>query len=439
MNTSSVTPPIQISRCPTSAYYKADSSDDGCSSQSVPHSSVCCCSSTHADNNTYSLSRLNMSTKANYLQLRHYRLLEEIGQGSYGIVKLAYNEDDKNLYAMKVLDKKKLLKNFGCFRPPPKRGQREVPRYLRYPLEMVYREIAILKKLNHPNVVKLIEVLDDPSDKYLYMVFELMEKGSVLEIPTENPLDEETARKYFRDVLCGLEYLHYQKIVHRDIKPSNLLLSDSGRVKIADFGVSCEFEGLDAFLTGTAGTPAFMAPEALAVTYEFDGTPSFYSGRAQDIWALGITLYSFVYGHVPFWDAYVIALHRKIKNDPIVFPERPTIEDALRQLIERMLQKDPKKRASLNELKNNRWVTCDSKYPMLSVEENCHLVTVTCDEIAHSVRIIPRLDTLIFVKAMVHRKTFSNPFRCPLFTCFIISLVVLANRELPMIRDENSS
>ncbi|VDN29784.1 unnamed protein product [Cylicostephanus goldi] len=84
---------------------------------------------------------------------------------------------------------------------------------------------------------------------------------------------------------------------------------------IADFGVSCEFEGIDAFLSGTAGTPAFMAPEALT-----EGSNHFYSGRAQDIWSLGITLYAFVIGKVPFWDAYVIALHRKIKNDPIVFP-----------------------------------------------------------------------------------------------------------------------
>ncbi|VDM70236.1 unnamed protein product, partial [Strongylus vulgaris] len=122
------------------------------------------------------------------------------------------------------------------------------------------------------------------------MVFEFVERGSILDVPTDKPLDEDSAWKYFRDTLRGLEYrnvalenldysqdfvlpvlkeainrisVHYQKIIHRDIKPSNLLLSDAGHVKIADFGVSCEFEGIDAFLSGTAGTPAFMAPEAL--------------------------------------------------------------------------------------------------------------------------------------------------------------------------------
>ncbi|TKR76494.1 hypothetical protein L596_017620 [Steinernema carpocapsae] len=127
--------------------------------------------------------------------------------GSYGIVKLAYNEQDKNLYALKVLDKIKLLKNFACFRAPPARKNKPAPAVCRNPLQLVQKEIAILKKLNHPNVVRLIEVLDDPSDNYLYMVFEYVERGSILEIPTEQPLDEELAWRYFRDTLKGLEYL----------------------------------------------------------------------------------------------------------------------------------------------------------------------------------------------------------------------------------------
>ncbi|GLD75361.1 calcium/calmodulin-dependent protein kinase kinase 1 isoform X1 [Lates japonicus] len=108
------------------------------------------------------------------------------------------------------------------------------------------------------------QVLDDPAEDNLHMVFELMRKGPVMEVPADNPLSEEQARLYFRDVILGIEYLHYQKIVHRDIKPSNLLLGDDGHVKIADFGVSNQFEGNDALLSSTAGTPAFMAPETLS-------------------------------------------------------------------------------------------------------------------------------------------------------------------------------
>uniref|UniRef100_A0A0K0DKY1 Protein kinase domain-containing protein n=1 Tax=Angiostrongylus cantonensis TaxID=6313 RepID=A0A0K0DKY1_ANGCA len=320
-----------------------------------------------------------------YIQLNQYRLMEEIGQGSYGIVKLAYNEQDKNLYALKVLDKIKLLKNFACFRPPPARKSKQ-------------------SSSTHNNPLQL--VLDDPNDNYLYMVFEFVERGSILDVPTDKPLDEDIAWKYFRDTLRGLEYLHYQKIIHRDIKPSNLLLSDSGHVKIADFGVSCEFEGIDAFLSGTAGTPAFMAPEAL-----MEGSNHFYSGRAQDMWSLGITLYAFVIGKVPFWDNYVIALHRKIKNDPVVFPVEPHLSDPLKDVILGMLMKDPGHRLLLQEVKVHAWVTRRGTCSMPSEEENCHLVTVTEEEIENCVRVIPRLDTLILVKAMGHRKRFGNPFK----------------------------
>lgn len=185
-----------------------------------------------------------------------------------------------------------------------------------------------------------------------------------------------------------------------------MLLSDSGHVKIADFGVSCEFEGIDAFLSGTAGTPAFMAPEAL-----MEGSNHFYSGRAQDMWSLGITLYAFVIGKVPFWDNYVIALHRKIKNDQVVFPVEPHLSDPLKDVILGMLMKDPGHRLLLHEVKVHAWVTRRGTCSMPSEEENCHLVTVTEEEIENCVRVIPRLDTLILVKAMGHRKRFGNPFK----------------------------
>lgn len=105
---------------------------------------------------------------------------------------------------MKILSKRKLLKRAGMFgRLPPPRGKERAPSS---PLHRVYREIAVLKKLDHPNVVKLVEVLDDPAKDHLYMVFELLERGQVLEVPTDRPLDEEQAWTYFRDVVLGIEY-----------------------------------------------------------------------------------------------------------------------------------------------------------------------------------------------------------------------------------------
>ncbi|XP_023998188.1 calcium/calmodulin-dependent protein kinase kinase 1-like [Salvelinus sp. IW2-2015] len=96
-----------------------------------------------------------------------------------------------------------------------------------------------------------------------------------MEVPTDSPFTEEQTRLYFRDIVLAMEYLHYQKIVHRDIKPSNLLLGDDSHVKIADFGVSNQFEGNDALLSSTAGTPAFMAPETLSdIRQSFSGKSS---------------------------------------------------------------------------------------------------------------------------------------------------------------------
>lgn len=121
-------------------------------------------------------------------------------QGSFGFVKKVYNEDNGRYYAMKILSKRKLMKKAGIFgRMAPRRTSVD-------PLANVYKEIAILRKLDHPNVVKLVEVLDHPDKDNLYLVFELVHRGEILVIPTNNPLQEETARRYFRDVVLGVEY-----------------------------------------------------------------------------------------------------------------------------------------------------------------------------------------------------------------------------------------
>lgn len=332
-------------------------------------------------------------------QLKQYHLKEEIGQGSYGIVKLAYNEADRNHYAMKILSKKKLLRKFGFFGrlPPGKSKARSSP------LNDVYREIALLKKLNHPNIVKLVEVLDDLDQDNLYMVFELMEKGEVMDIPTSKTLTEELARSYFRDAVLGLEYLHYQKIIHRDLKPSNLLLDNDGHAKIADFGVSQEFMGRDAEVSSSAGTPAFHSPEAVSLTH------SNIQGKPLDIWALGVTLYCFMYGHCPFESDNIMELHKKIREDPLTFPNSPSVSDECQDLMIKMLIKDPSRRIAMQEIKHHPWVTCNGRMTMIGEVENCHEVTITDEDVKSSVKHIPKLDTLILVKSMLKRKSFRNP------------------------------
>ncbi|KAL7740176.1 hypothetical protein ACLKA6_003884 [Drosophila palustris] len=324
--------------------------------------------------------------------------MDQIGQGSYGLVKLAYSEEDSTHYAMKILSKKRLLRQAALMRRSPKQATS--------PLDRVYREIAVLKKLDHPNIVKLVEVLDDPMEDSLYMVFELVKKGEVLCIPTDKPLPEERAWTVFRDSLLGLEYLHYQKIIHADLKPGNLLLTQCGRVKIADLGVCNEFLGEDAIMSNgsTAGTPAFRAPETLVLG------KNVYCGRAADIWALGATLFSLVYGNVPFVANSIPILYEKIKNEEVVFPETPKISGDMRHCIIRMLEKDASHRITLPQLKINPWVTSNGMYPLPTEDENCCLVQVDEEDINSVVRSIPKLDTLILIKTMLKNHSFGNPF-----------------------------
>ncbi|XP_022256631.1 calcium/calmodulin-dependent protein kinase kinase 1-like, partial [Limulus polyphemus] len=234
---------------------------------------------------------------------------------------------------------------------------------------------------------------------------------AVIEIPTEEVLSEERAWKYFRDVVLGIEYLHCQKIIHRDIKPSNLLLDDKDNILIADFGVCNQFEGVDAILSGTAGTPAFVAPEALR------GNKGRYSGKAVDIWAMGVTLYSFVFGNVPFLDDNILVLYNKIKKQPLTFPTNPQISGELKDLVRRMLYKDPVERITISEIKAHSWVTKFNTYPLLTEEGNCVLIEVTQEEIDQCVWSVPKLDTLILVKSMLKKHSFGNPFKDNQFQC----------------------
>ncbi|XP_058600806.1 calcium/calmodulin-dependent protein kinase kinase 1b isoform X2 [Onychostoma macrolepis] len=341
---------------------------------------------------TIESKRVSISDGDDCVQLNQYKLKNEIGK------------------AMKLVSKKKLMKQCGFPRRPPSResnGSQE--NLLKHSglLDRVYQEIAILKKLDHLNVVNLVEVLDDPAEDNLHMVFELVPKGPVMEVPTDSPLSEEMSRFYFRDVILGIEYLHYQKIIHRDIKPSNLLLGDDGHIKIADFGVSNKFEGNDAFLSNSAGTPAFMAPETLT------DQDLRFSGKALDIWAMGVTLFCFVFGRCPFHDEYILGLHEKIRTAPVEFPVMPVISDGLKDLIIRMLDKVPETRITLPEIKLHPWVTLDGTDLLPLEEEHCTVVEVTEEEVQNSVKLVASLSAVILVKSMLRKRSFSNPFECP--------------------------
>jgi [calcium/calmodulin-dependent protein kinase] kinase len=220
------------------------------------------------------------------------------------------------------------------------------------PLYLIREEIAIMKKLNHNSLVSLFEVLDDPTEDSLYMVMEMCKKGVIMKVglgERADPYDDESCRCWFRDMILGIEYLHAQGIVHRDIKPDNCLLTNDDVLKVVDFGVSEMFEkDSDMYTAKSAGSPAFLPPE-LCVAKHGD-----ISGKAADIWSMGVTLFCLRYGRIPFEKAGIFELYESIRNDEITC-EDETDED-FQDLMSRILEKDPAKRIEMPELRVRRYI-----------------------------------------------------------------------------------
>ena len=217
-----------------------------------------------------------------------------------------------------------------------------------------------MKKLNHDNLVGLIEVLDDPSEDSLYMVLEYCKKGVIMKVGVDekaDPYDDEECRCWFRDLILGIEYLHAQGVVHRDIKPDNLLLTEDDVLKIVDFGVSEMFEKESEMMTAkSAGSPAFLPPELCVAKH------GGISGKAADIWSMGVTLYCLRFGRIPFERAGVLDLYESIKKDQISITPNECSED-LRDLISRLLEKNPTKRIKMREIRVRLDISCRFSQP----------------------------------------------------------------------------
>ncbi|KAL8516050.1 hypothetical protein ACS0TY_014648 [Phlomoides rotata] len=264
--------------------------------------------------------------------INEYVRERKIGAGSYGKVVLYRSRLDGIHYAFKAFHKSHLLK----LRVAPSETA----------MTDVLREISIMKVLSHPNIVNLVEVIDDPTADHLYMVLEYVEGKWVSEdTGPSGGLGEATARKYLRDVVSGLMYLHAHNIVHGDIKPDNLLVTSSGTVKIGDFSVSQVFENDNDELRRSPGTPVFTAPECcLGLTYH---------GKASDTWAVGITLYYMVLGKYPFLGETLQDTYDKIINTQLLLPDE--MNPLLKNLLEGLLCKDPGKRMTLENVAHHPW------------------------------------------------------------------------------------
>ncbi|PYH40316.1 putative calcium/calmodulin dependent protein kinase [Aspergillus saccharolyticus JOP 1030-1] len=353
-------------------------------------------------------------------RINQYVIKQEIGRGSFGAVHLAVDQFG-NEYAVKEFSKARLRRRAQSHLLRRPRGPKRPSDGLNAPLHchsagvedqkqnalyLIKEEIAIMKKLNHNNLVSLIEVLDDPTQDSLYIVMEMCKKGVVMKVSLEeraDPYDDALCRCWFRDLILGIEYLHAQGIVHRDIKPDNCLVTNDDVLKVVDFGVSEMFEkDSNMYTAKSAGSPAFLPPELCVVKH------GDVSGKAADIWSMGVTLYCLRYGKLPFEKQSIFELYEAIKNDAVVC-EGET-DDNFRDLISRILDKDPTKRIQMHELREHPWVTQDGLDPLLPESENtAEIIDLPTEEEMNSAITRTIGHVMAVIKAVKHFKRLLGP------------------------------
>uniref|UniRef100_G3PG04 MAP/microtubule affinity-regulating kinase 3 n=1 Tax=Gasterosteus aculeatus aculeatus TaxID=481459 RepID=G3PG04_GASAC len=253
----------------------------------------------------------------------NYRLLKTIGKGNFAKVKLARHILTGREVAIKIIDKTQLNPTS---------------------LQKLFREVRIMKTLNHPNIVQLFEVIE--TEKTLYLIMEYASGGEVFDyLVAHGRMKEKEARAKFRQIVSAVHYCHLKNIVHRDLKAENLLLDADANIKIADFGFSNEFtEGskLDTF----CGSPPYAAPEL------FQGKK--YDGPEVDIWSLGVILYTLVSGSLPFDGQNLKELRERVLRGKYRVPFYMSTD--CEGILRRFLVLNPAKRCSLDQIMKDKWI-----------------------------------------------------------------------------------
>ncbi|CAL8468719.1 g8259 [Coccomyxa elongata] len=294
--------------------------------------------------------------------VNQYVVVKTLGEGAYGKVKLCLNSEDHNLYALKLVNKghsqRPRLPRRSLSGHSSASGASAAYSSVPEEREQQVAEISIMRNLCHPNIVRLMEVIDDARSNKVLLVMEYLEGGPVVlgeGHDGHSRMSEAIARKFFRDAVQGVDYLHSMGVAHGDIKPDNLLLGADGRVRICDFG-SAQLAGPGECVLRTVGTPAFFTPEMCR------GGP--FSARAADLWALGVCLYIFVFGVLPFRAEAIMRLYDEIREAPLRMPRGAAVSPALAQLLFAMLAKDPVQRPSMAQIMAHPWVTHSGAAPM---------------------------------------------------------------------------
>ncbi|KAK1930128.1 putative serine/threonine-protein kinase [Phytophthora citrophthora] len=299
--------------------------------------------------------------------VNNYKIVNMLGEGTFSKVYLCHNEAG-NEFALKVINKSILKRKREYKRVDGKL-------VLSNAFQKVQKEVAIMKKLAHSNLVKLYEVIDSPDDDKLFLVLELIRGGQIMHWDDKKfryfakgsdsgVLSKETVRECLRDVVAALAFLHRNHICHRDIKPENILLSGD-QYKVADFGVAHMNENDSSVgdatalkLRSTEGTYHFLAPECT--------TGDEYDPYQVDVWAVGVTMFTLLLGTLPFGTsvASLSDVMTSIREDALVLPS--DLDPECAALLTQLLEKNPRLRITISQLQDHPWLSGNGELPQRS-------------------------------------------------------------------------
>ncbi|XP_076327093.1 calcium/calmodulin-dependent protein kinase type II delta chain-like isoform X3 [Tachypleus tridentatus] len=275
--------------------------------------------------------RINMSAATTCTRFSdNYEVKEELGKGAFSVVRRCVQNVTLLEFAAKIINTKKLsARDF----------------------QKLEREARICRKLNHPNVVRLHDSIQEES--FHYLIFDLVTGGELFEdIVAREYYSEADASHCIQQILESVHHCHQNNVVHRDLKPENLLLASKTKgaaVKLADFGLAIEVQGDQQAWYGFAGTPGYLSPEVLKKDPY---------GKPVDVWACGVILYILLVGYPPFWDEDQHRLYAQIKVGAYDYPspEWDTVTPEAKNLINCMLTVNPAKRVTASEALKHPWI-----------------------------------------------------------------------------------
>lgn len=257
--------------------------------------------------------------------MQRYELGKMVGHGNFAKVFHGRHLKTGMNVAVKIINKSKVMKA----------GM----------VNQIKREISVMKLVKHPHIVHLHEVMASKSK--IYFVLEYVKGGELFDKLLKGKLKEDSARKYFRQLISAISFCHSRGVYHRDLKPENLLLDDEGNLKVSDFGLSAlaETRRQDGLLHTSCGTPTYVAPEVI--------DQKGYDGAKSDIWSCGVVLFVLLAGFLPFHDSNLMEMYRKITMGKFKFPN--SFPNEAKSLVSRILDPNPVTRISIAEIMETPW------------------------------------------------------------------------------------